>query len=83
VRPAGTVTIPLEDYHKLLEVQEKTETLNSNTKRASKEIAVFLSFLTSRTDVAPYVEEFNKQSTSAKIIVEDGRARIQLTHDKD
>lgn len=83
MKPAGTVTISLDDYHKLIELQEKADALTANTKRAAKEMAVFLSFMTSRSDIEPHVSEFNKQSTSAKIILEDGRARIQFTDDKD
>jgi hypothetical protein len=83
VKPAGTVTISLDDYHELIEHQEKADALTTSTKRAAKEMAVFLSFMTSRSDIEPYVAEFNKQSTSAKIILEDGRARIQFTDDKN
>ena len=81
MKPAGTVTISLDDYHKLIEHQQKADVLSTSTKRAAKEMAVFLSFLTSRSDIEPYVAEFNKQSTSAKIVLEDGRARIQFTDD--
>ena len=81
--PAGTVTISLDDYHDLLDAQEKTESLSASTKRAGKEMAVFLSFLSTRADIEPHVSEFNKQSKSAKIILEDGRARIQFTDDQD
>lgn len=75
---AGTVTISLKDYHDLLESKKKSETLRANTERAAKEIAVFLSFMATRKDIEPYVQEFNRQSKTANIIVEDGRARIQL-----
>lgn len=75
---AGTVTISLKDYHDLLESKKKSDTLRANTERAAKEIAVFLSFMATRRDIEPYVQEFNRQSKTANIIVEDERARIQL-----
>ena len=75
---AGTVTISLKDYHELLESKKKSDTLRANTERAAKEIAVFLSFMATRKDIEPYVQEFNRQSKTANIIVEDERARIQL-----
>ena len=62
MKPAGTVTISLDDYHKLIELQEKADALTASTKRAAKELAVFLSFMTSRSDIEPHVSEFNKQS---------------------
>ena len=74
----GTVTISLKDYHDLLESKKKSETLRANTERAAKEIAVFLSFMATRKDIEPYIQEFNRQSKTANIIVEDERARIQL-----
>lgn len=80
---AGSVTISLEDYHGLIELQDRSEKMSESTKRASKEVAVFLSFLTSRADIEPYVSEFNKQSKTSKIVLEDGRARINLLDDKD
>lgn len=76
--PAGTVTISLKDYHDLLESKEKSETLRDDTQRAAKEIAVFLSFMVTRKDIEPYVQEFNRQATSSEIVIEDGRARIKF-----
>ena len=63
----GQVTLNLEDYHALinskiisLESQEKTD-------RLLKELQVFLSFMVTRTDISPYVTEFNKQSKTSVI----------------
>ena len=43
-----------------------------------KELQVFLSFIVSRTDIAPYITEFNKQSKSSIIEVDtNGMVKIQ------
>jgi len=52
----------LEDYHALLDA--KIQTL---------ELQVFLSFIVSRTDIAPYITEFNKQSKSSVIEIDTNR----------
>ena len=75
----GTVTIDLKDYLDLVEHSQRTSELRDNTSRAAKEMSVFLSFLCNRTDITPYVEEFNKQATQAKIMLDDGRAKIKFT----
>jgi len=79
----GTVTINLEDYLELVEHTKKVSNLKTNTSRAAKEMSVFLSFLCSREDIALYIEEFNRQSTTSKIIVEGSRATIEFTDDKN
>ena len=79
----GTVTIDLKDYLDLIEHSHKTDTLRSNTSRAAKEMSVFLSFLCTRTDIAPYVEEFNRQSKTAKILLQDNKATIEFNDDQD
>ena len=83
MKPVGTVTIPLEDYQEMRDHYDKAELLGEKTKRAAKEMAVFLSFMATRTDVGPYIKEFNKQSTTASIELEDNRARIKFKDDKD
>ena len=44
-------------------------------------MSVFLSFLCTRTDITPYVEEFNRQSKTAKILLQDNKATIEFTND--
>lgn len=78
---AGTVTISLDDYHDLVYAEEKANEGNERTKRASKELAVFLTFLATRADVTPYIEEFNRQSSSSFIKLDDGRATINFKND--
>ena len=79
----GTVTIDLKDYLDLVEHTQKTNELRDSTARAAKEMSVFLSFLCTRDDVATYIEEFNKQSTTATIVMSDGRATIEFKDDQD
>tara|TARA_R110002012_G_scaffold2124_9_gene10185 strand:+ start:521 stop:769 length:249 start_codon:yes stop_codon:yes gene_type:complete len=75
---AGTVTISLADYHAMVEAEEKADNFNDRTKRAAKELSVFLTFLATRSDVESYISEFNRQSSSSKIVLEDGRATINF-----
>ena len=70
---AGTVTINLDDYLELIEHTQKTNDLKHNTSRAAKELSVFLSFLCTREDISKYIDEFNKQSKTATIVV-DGQS---------
>ena len=74
----GSVTIDLEDYHALLESAEKTEEVKGKFFTASKELQVFLSFLASRENLDKYVEEFNRQSKTSRIIFEGTSAKIEL-----
>tara|TARA_R110002111_G_scaffold109796_1_gene169025 strand:- start:350 stop:622 length:273 start_codon:yes stop_codon:yes gene_type:complete len=77
----GTVTIDLKDYLDLIEYNQNVSTLKDNTSRAAKEMSVFLSFLCTRSDITQYVEEFNRQSTKCKIIIDNGRATIEFKDD--
>jgi hypothetical protein len=79
----GTVTINLDDYLELVEHTKKVSNLKTNTSRAAKEMSVFLSFLCSREDIATYIEEFNRQATTSKIILEGSRATIEFIDDKN
>jgi len=72
----GTVTIQLQDFDELREAQSKADTRLAGLSRAAKELEVFLSFLCTRESIGMYVEEFNKQSRTSRINIEDGRAKI-------
>ena len=74
----GTVTISLDDYHALIDASSKSLELKENLQLAMKELQVFLSFLCTREDVEKYVEEFNRQSKTAKINVNGGIAKIEI-----
>lgn len=74
----GQVTINLEDYHALLDAKIQTLGLQEKSDLLLKELQVFLSFIVSRTDIAPYITEFNKQSKSSIIEVDtNGMVKIQ------
>ena len=79
----GTVTISLSDYEKLRDAFENAQKLEDSTKRAAKELQVFLSFLCSRGSIEEYVNEFNRQSKLSEISITDGIARIKFKDDKD
>tara|TARA_Y100000361_G_C11129578_1_gene328064 strand:- start:1016 stop:1255 length:240 start_codon:yes stop_codon:yes gene_type:complete len=74
----GTVTISLDDYHKLLDSEEKSLELKGNLDKAIKELQVFLSFLCTRDNIEDYVEEFNRQSKTSVININGGIAKIEL-----
>ena len=74
----GSVTISLEDYHSFLESAIKNKDIESKFIIASKELQVFLSFLATRADIEKYVDEFNRQSKTSKIIFEGTTAKIEL-----
>tara|TARA_A100001201_G_scaffold22882_2_gene25799 strand:+ start:1032 stop:1274 length:243 start_codon:yes stop_codon:yes gene_type:complete len=74
----GSVTISLEDYHSFLESAIKNKDIESKFIIASKELQVFLSFLATRADIEKYVDEFNRQSKTSKIIFEGTTAKIKL-----
>ena len=74
----GQVTMKLEDYHTLLDAKIKTLELQEKSDRLLKELQVFLSFIVTRTDISPYIVEFNKQSKSSVIEIDtNGTVKIQ------
>tara|TARA_R100001082_G_C4316708_1_gene139248 strand:- start:299 stop:538 length:240 start_codon:yes stop_codon:yes gene_type:complete len=77
----GSVTISLDDFTSLLESSKTAENIKSSTKLAAKELQVFLTFLCDRADISSYVEEFNKQSKTSNIIIQNGRAKIKFNDD--
>tara|TARA_Y100000361_G_scaffold144845_1_gene153359 strand:- start:8137 stop:8382 length:246 start_codon:yes stop_codon:yes gene_type:complete len=79
----GSVTISLEDYEKLKDSSKNAKELESATRKAAKELQVFLSFLCTRGSIEEYVTEFNRQSKLSEISVVDGIARIKFKDDKN
>lgn len=73
----GQVTLSLEDYHSLVDSAKKTAELRENTELLIKELQVFLSFMSSRAEIEPYIVEFNKQSKTSIIEIADGIAKIK------
>lgn len=72
----GTVTIQLQDFDELREAQAKADERLAGFSRAAKELEVFLSFLCTRESLGEYVEEFNRQSRTSRINIDEGRAKI-------
>jgi len=72
----GTVTIQLKDFDELRKAQSKAETRQTGLLRAAKELEVFLSFLCTRDSISEYIEEFNRQSQTSRINIDEGRAKI-------
>ena len=72
----GTVSISLEDFDNLREAEGAASEQKEKLHRAAKELEVFLSFLATRESITPLVEEFNRQSTTCRIDIVDGRAKI-------
>ncbi len=79
----GSVTISLDDYEKLKDAKEDAQTLEYTTRKAAKELQVFLSFLCSRGSIEEYINEFNRQSKLSEIDIIDGIARIKFKNDKN
>tara|TARA_R110002167_G_scaffold149733_2_gene343161 strand:- start:1323 stop:1565 length:243 start_codon:yes stop_codon:yes gene_type:complete len=77
----GSVTISIDDFQAFLESAEKSKIIQEKFLIARKELQVFLSFLTSRENIEKYVEEFNRQSKTSKIVFESGEALIVLKDD--
>ena len=73
----GSVTISIDDFQTLTESKETALEIESNVKNLVRELQVFLSFLCTRAEIDKYVKEFNLQSTTSKIVLEEGRARIE------
>ena len=73
----GQVTLSLEDYHSLVDSAKKTAELRENTELLIKELQVFLSFMSSRAEIEPYIVEFNKQSRTSIIEIANGIAKIK------
>jgi|TARA_R110002072_G_scaffold56499_3_gene146310 hypothetical protein len=78
----GSVSISLEDYHSLIDHAISFKTKEENLTQAAKELQVFLSFLCTRENIEKYVEEFNKQSSTSRILIEGSYAKIELKNDK-
>ena len=79
----GSVTISIVDFQALLDTQITSEELNKSTKLAAKELEVFLSFLCSKGNIEKFVDEFNRQSSTCRINIIDGRAKIIFTDEKN
>ena len=78
----GTVTISLQDYTKLQEEYKKALEIERKFIEVSHELEVFLSWLCTRYEVDEHINKYNMQSTSARIIIDDGKAKIEIRNKK-
>jgi hypothetical protein len=74
----GSVTISLSDFEELKNKAEKVKELDTRLKTAAKELEIFLSYLVTRENIEEHLSEFNRQSTTSKILIIDGKAKINL-----
>lgn len=77
----GSVTISIEDFQAFLEAAERANDIKDKFRLATKELQVFLSFLATRVEFEKYVEEFNRQSKTSRIIFEGTQAKIEIKDD--
>ena len=76
----GTVTLTLEDYHALKDAAPNVIKEKKDLLRAAKELEVFLTYLITRENIDEHLQEFNSYSTSCKVRIVDGHAKIELTN---
>lgn len=79
----GSVSISLEDYHTFIDQAIHFKTKEEKLTQAAKEMQVFLSFLCTRENIEKYVDEFNKQSKTSRILIEGSYVKIELKDDKE
>jgi len=79
----GTVTISIDDFQKLLKQKEKSLKIEEKFKEIAHELEVFLSWLCTRYDVDKHVQKYNMQSTNARILIDDGKAKIEIRSKKE
>ena len=68
---------------KNLKILLKSRKRQNLTRKAAKELQVFLSFLCTRSSIEEHVDEFNRQSKLSEIAVINGVARIKFKDDKN
>jgi len=74
----GTVTMTIDDYE-LLKLNATSGKLErTGILKAAKELEVFLTFLITRENIDEHLEEFNSYSTTCKVRIIEGRAKIEL-----
>tara|TARA_Y100000992_G_scaffold301481_1_gene272492 strand:- start:1466 stop:1699 length:234 start_codon:yes stop_codon:yes gene_type:complete len=72
----GSVTIPIKAFDELRLAKETADEKEQNLHRAARELEVFLSFLVTRDNIQEFLDEFNRQSSTSRINIDDGRAKI-------
>jgi len=77
----GSVSIKLQDYHALIDYAIVFKEKEEKFLLAAKELQVFLSYLSARADIEKYVDEFNRQSKTSKIVFDGTTAKIEMKDD--
>jgi hypothetical protein len=72
----GSVTVSLKSFDELRSAKEATDEKDKMLQRAARELEVFLSFLVTRENIQEYLDEFNRQSSTCRINLDEGRAKI-------
>lgn len=75
----GSVTISIQDFDEMRNASKKATEHSQALVLAAKELEVFLSFLVTRENIDEHLEEFNSQSSSSKILIIDGKAKIKFS----
>ena len=78
----GSVSISLEDYHTFIDQSIHFKNKEERLTQAANEMQVFLSFLCTRENIEKYIDEFNKQSKTSRILIEGSYVKIELNNDK-
>ena len=79
----GSVTLSLKSFDELRNAKEETDRKDEMLRRAAKELEVFLSFLVTRENIQEYMDEFNRQSSTCRINLDDGRAKIVFRNEQE
>jgi hypothetical protein len=74
----GTVTMTIADYETLKLEAQSARLERTGLLKAAKELEVFLTFLITRENIDEHLTEFNSYSTTCKVRIVDGRAKIEL-----
>ena len=72
----GSVTIPIKAFDELRLAKETADEKEQNLHRAARELEVSLSILVTRDNIQEFLDEFNRQSSTSRINIDDGRAKI-------
>lgn len=78
----GTVTISIDDFNELIRQKEKSLEIEIKFKEVAHELEVFLSWLCTRYEVNEHIQKYNMQSTKARILINDGKAKIEIRSKK-
>lgn len=79
----GTVTISLKDYEEMKDSSQTTNELKVKLLAAAKELEIFLSYLIQQENIDEHINDYNRNSETGQILIENGRAKIKIKDIKD